>query len=286
MTRRNKNQNQKNGDDDINEGNDESQIITLLKTLVSQQSDNSKLMQAMVSNSNSNTSMKESIDVKYDSLSTDILNLHARMDALEKENKELKKCNVENEEKIRELEKLVHKSGDDVDEVEQYVRRSCLVINNLKSEHGKSDEEVFLNMCDDKFREKFTISSDMISKIHRVPRPQHSNVDRNSPNALIVKFNKDRHRDMVFKNKRVMKGSGITISELLTNKRSSLMKQCIDRIPGGTNRSIWTDNGRIYAKYSKDDYNSHSAQIKNIDDIEKFIQDINPLLPRPAASGP
>ena len=69
---------------------------------------------------------------------------------------------------------------------------------------------------------------------------------------MVVKFNKDRHRDMIFKNKREMKGSGITITEFLTSKRSALLKQCIDKIPGGPNRAVWTDNRRIYEKYSKD----------------------------------
>ena len=124
----------------------------------------------------------------------------------------------------------------------------------------------------------------MISKIYRVPRPPSSNVDRSKPHSTVVKFNKDRHRDMIFKNKREMKGSGITITELLTSKRSALLKQCIDKIPGGPNRALWTDNGRIYAKYSKDSHQSHSLQIKTASDIDKFINEITHLLPGPAAA--
>ena len=182
------------------------------------------------------------------------------------------------------LEKQLGESKDEIDEVEQYVRRSCLVINNLPTESNKTDEQVFLGMCEDKFKDKFTVTSDMISKIHRVPRPPSSNVDRSKPHAMVVKFNKDRHRDMIFKNKREMKGSGITITELLTSKRSALLKQCIDKIPGGPNRAVWTDNGRIYAKYSKDNDQSHSLQIKTASDIDKFINEITHLLPGPAAA--
>ena len=136
-------------------------------------------------------------------------------------------------------------------------------------------------MCEEKFRNKFEVTTDMVSKIHRVPRPTHSQVDHSRPNAMVVKFNKDRHRDMIFKNKRLMKGSGITVTELLTSKRSALLKQCINKIPGGPNRAVWTDNGRIFAKYTKDSNQSHSLQIKTASDIDRFIREINHLLPAP-----
>ena len=176
------------------------------------------------------------------------------------------------------LESCSEKSEDDVDDIEQSIRRPCLVINNLPPQRDISDEEVFLDMCQHKFGRKFRVTPEMISKIHRVPKPANR-TDRTKPEAMVVKFSKDKYRDMIFKNKREMKGSGITITELLTNKRSALVKSCIDKIPGGPNRAIWTDNGKIFAKYTKDERNWHSQVIKKEDDISKFIQDINHLLP-------
>ena len=258
---------------------EEKEIISILKLLVKQAEENTKIMQNMAT-----STMKESFEVRFGSVSRDVFDLSTRVDALEKENKRLHKCLEESNAKNKILEKQLEESKDEIDEVEQYVRRSCLVINNLPSESNKTDEQVFLGMCEDKFKEKFTVTSDMISKIHRVPRPPSSQVDRSKPHSLVVKFNKDRHRDMIFKNKREMKGSGITITELLTSKRSALLKQCIDKIPGGPNRAVWTDNGRIYAKYSKDSHQSHSLQIKTASDIDKFINEITHLLPGPAAA--
>ena len=59
------------------------------------------------------------------------------------------------------------------------------------------------------------------------------------------------------------------------------LKQCIDKIPVGPNRAVWTDNGRIFAKYTKDSNQSHSLQIKTASDIDRFIREINHLLPAP-----
>ena len=261
---------------DNDSDNEDTEVISILRLLLKQQEQNQKLMQTMMSNS-----MKENFDVQIDSMSKDVFSLHSRLDALEIENKLLKKRVEESDAKIVMLEQKLGKSNDDIDEVEQYVRRSCLVINNLPSEQNKTDEQVFIKMCEEKFRNKFEVTTDMISKIHRVPRPTHSQVDHSRPNAMVVKFNKDRHRDMIFKNKRLMKGSGITVTELLTSKRSALLKQCIDKIPGGPNRAVWTDNGRIFAKYTKDSNQSHSLQIKTASDIDRFIREITHLLPDP-----
>lgn len=280
-TKKQNDSNKQNDSMSSNNENDceEKEIISILKLLVKQAEQNTKIMQNMAT-----STMKENFEVQFSSVSREVFNLNARVDALEKENKRINKCLEESIAKNIMLEKQLGESKDEIDEVEQYVRRSCLVINNLPTESNKTDEQVFLGMCEDKFKDKFTVTSDMISKIHRVPRPPSSNVDRSKPHSMVVKFNKDRHRDMIFKNKREMKGSGITITELLTSKRSALLKQCIDKIPGGPNRAVWTDNGRIYAKYSKDNDQSHSLQIKTASDIDKFINEITHLLPGPAAA--
>ena len=75
---------------------------------------------------------------------------------------------------------------------------------------------------------------------------------------------------IVFKNKKKLKGSGIVISELLTSKRSALFKRCLERIPGDRNtRSIWTDNCKILVKFGRDS----TLQIKSEEDINKLIRD-------------
>ena len=84
----------------------------------------------------------------------------------------------------------------------------------------------------------------------------------------MVKFAQDRYRDLIFKNKKNLKESGTTITEMLNAKRSALLESCPERIPGGrTERSIWTDNGKILVKIG----NQNPTHIKCDKDIENLI---------------
>ena len=77
---------------------------------------------------------------------------------------------------------------------------------------------------------------------------------------------------MVFTNKKKLKGSGIVISELLTKKRSALLKRCIEKLPGDrTERSIWTDNGKILVKYGRE----MTRLINNEQDLAKITRDFS-----------
>ena len=102
-------------------------------------------------------------------------------------------------------------------------------------------------------------------------KPSNGNTNANSgkPWPSLVKFTDDRYRNMVFRTKKKLAGSGIVISELLTQKRSTLLKKCYEKIVGGpSERSIWTDNGRILVKMG-------DRQIVNItkeNDIDLFLQ--------------
>ena len=92
------------------------------------------------------------------------------------------------------------------------------------------------------------------------------------PQGLIVKFSQDRFRDVVFTNKKKLKGSGIVISELLTKKRSALLKRCIENLPGDrTERSIWTGSGKILVKYGRE----MTKLINNEQDIARITRDFS-----------
>ena len=110
-----------------------------------------------------------------------------------------------------------------------------------------------------------------ISKIHRLGKPLNGNENTNAgkPRPLVVKFTEDTYRDIVFKSKKNLKQTGIVISELLTQKRSLLLKKCYERIPGGpADRSIWTDNGRILVKKAGRDI----VNIIKESDIDLFLE--------------
>ena len=167
--------------------------------------------------------------------------------------------------RVAKLEEKLEQTACDVDEVESYSRRSCLIVHGLKPEHGKTDEETFISLCNDKFRNT-GITNNHIAKIHRIRKGQNS--DPSKPDILVVKFAQDRYRDAIFKSKKNLKESGTTITEMLTAKRSALLKSCLEKIPGGRDqRAIWTDNGKILVKLG----NNNPTHIKCQKDIETLL---------------
>ena len=78
---------------------------------------------------------------------------------------------------------------------------------------------------------------------------------------------------MVFRKKKALKSSGITITEFLTPTRSALLKKCSEKITA--NKSIWTDNGRILVKLQDQ---SEIVHIANNNDLTKFLEEKFPHL--------
>ena len=65
------------------------------------------------------------------------------------------------------------------------------------------------------------------------------------PRPVIVRFLNFRDRLKIFKSKRKLRGSNISISENLTQKRYVLCKMCMDKLGKG---AVWTNEGRITTK--------------------------------------
>lgn len=251
-------------DDYTEENIGDNKLLAILERLLQQQEKNFKLFETTIVNA-----LKESVNAQFASMSNDIFSLNTKMDSLQNENRDLKIKVTENDNKIAHLEKELYKALNETGDLESYVRRQCLVINNLKPQVGKTDLELFLDLCSTNFND-LNITSDTISKLHRLPRNPNTQTDTEKSLALVVKFVKDMTRDSLFKNKRNLKGKGVTITELLTSKRSHLLSKCIEKIPyDPLTRAIWTDNGRILVKLG----NTRPVLIKTPDDLEKLIRE-------------
>ena len=206
---------------------------------------------------------------RIDKLEHDMHELRDERDkANTRANNDQKRADVA-EAKVVRLEANLETVHTNIDEVEMNSRRSYLVVNNLPGESDKTDEDVFIKMCDDHLRIKVT--KDQLYSVTRA-RGKQSNVDpvrANKPRSMIIRFQNEKNRDTVFNNKRCLKGKGIVITEFLTAKRSQLLKECISRIQGDfSTRSIWTDNGKILVKIKNKDGITHIA---SSNDLEKFL---------------
>ena len=91
---------------------------------------------------------------------------------------------------------------------------------------------------------------------------------------MIIKFQNEKARNRVFSNKSKLKGTGKIMSELLTPKKSALLKECIELIPGSYHdRSIWTHYGKILVR--KSGTSTKTYEIKSGNDIRKFLAEHN-----------
>ena len=99
---------------------------------------------------------------------------------------------------------------------------------------------------------------------------------------MLIKFQNEKARNLIFSNKKKLKGSGKVINEFLTPRRSALLKECYDTIPGTfSERSIWTHNGKILVRKNGSDNTTH--EIKCTDNIQTFLAKHN-LTARGASS--
>lgn len=142
---------------------------------------------------------------------------------------ELKTALVKRDEKIEALEAKV-------DELEQYQRRQCLRIFGVEEQEAEDTDKLVMEVGK---RIGVDVNVMDIDRSHRIGR---RDVGNDRPRPIIVKFVSYRKRSEVFKNKRLLKKTGVTIREDLTRIRHNILKEAITKF--GVN-SVWTQDGVI-----------------------------------------
>ena len=137
-----------------------------------------------------------------------------------------------------------------------------------------------MKVCKDNLKLDATQSDIIKSNIVNIHRIRESLVKRNTttpnnkPRPLLVKFNSEKVKNMIFRKKKALKGTGIVITEFLTPTRSTLLKKCFEKIT--VDKSIWTDNGRILVKLHGQEDISHIA---NDSELDNFLENKCPTIP-------
>ena len=259
-----------------------SNLIEVLKILISacEKNTENSVKTGVVQCDNLVNVLRERLDNDRAHTDSEIFKLHDSFDKLKSENQALVNKIENAEARIKFLEGQLTSANHDIDDLEQTRRSSYLVVNNLPHESGTTDEQSFLNICQNKINvgtENLNLIKSKISEVHRFHVPRNDRTAQSQaannigkPRPLVVKFTDPKYRDIVYKKKKALKNSGIVITEYLTKKRSALLKLCFDKIPGSnTERSIWTDNGRILVKLIGKDI----VHIKDVHDLNTFLQE-------------
>lgn len=147
----------------------------------------------------------------------------------------------------------------------QYSRRNNLRIFGIPEDEGTrttrasaSLEEKVLKCCSDKMNVQ--IKSENIDRVHRIGKKG----DR--PRCVIVKFTIYRYRHLVFSNKKVLEGSGVSVNEDLTKNRYLLYMKTVEHF-GRDN--VWTSDGAVMVNYQN---SKHKILVDNdlIEMVDKF----------------
>lgn len=84
-------------------------------------------------------------------------------------------------------------------------------------------------------------------------------VESNAKQHIIVKFASYRDKHSVMRNRRMLKGSGITISENLTKARVTLLKSAQETFG---REHVWTMDGVVWVKHMNRKYRiTHEAEL-------------------------
>ena len=124
----------------------------------------------------------------------------------------------------------------ELDDLEQYGRRNNLRINGIPETESENTTELVKTLANDKLG--VTLDDRDFDRSHRVGK------SGTHPRSILVKFTNYTARNIVIKQRRKLKGSGITIQEDLTKKNQNLLKKTAQQT-GVV--STWSRDGRVFA---------------------------------------
>ena len=166
---------------------------------------------------------------------------------------ELEKCNSAFETTLNQLQtdnkhlhdKIINLEYS-LDDQEQRNRNYCLLLHGVEENERENTDDVVIETINKELG--LNIKMENIQRSHRVGPRNNSRATRNKQvksRPIIFRFRDFRERQRVFKNKKLLKGKGISISENLTKKRYALYQLATTKYGRG---NVWTIEGRITTK--------------------------------------
>ena len=115
-----------------------------------------------------------------------------------------------------------------------------MLIHGLSETKTEDTDEMVLDVINSKLNiEMFQISIDRSHRLGKQKGPGQK------LQAIIVKFTRYKERHHVFRNKKLLKGTGISVTESLTLKRMEHLKKAREQHGFG---NVWTLHGKIMFK--------------------------------------
>lgn len=108
-----------------------------------------------------------------------------------------------------------------MDALEQYTRRNNLRLVGIPEDPNEKIDEIVIHTLNEKLKLNLTLHD--VERSHRVGKRAER-----ATRAIIIKFASYRTRANVFKEKRHLKGTGLTLREDLTKFRLDLFRKAVD----------------------------------------------------------
>ena len=180
------------------------------------------------------------------------------------------------ENRISELEKKVSQLEVDVDNLQQYSRRPNLRIYGIRDTHdGEDTDSKVITLINRDLKLNPPIKQTDIERSHRLGSAVNKHGKPNN-RPIIVRFNSERTRDTVFKERFQLKHYNslhrddmVFVNEDLTPRRAALTAQTRDLKKRKVISDCWTYNGNIMIR---DPANLVHA-VKSASDLDKFKSD-------------
>lgn len=167
------------------------------------------------------------------------------------------------ESKIKELQTTNDDMKSKIDEMEQRSKLFQLRIYGLHEKKNKNDIEDLNLLVTQMFQSKLDLKDINLVNCYRVG-PALNNKDR----ATVVTFDSLKQRNIVFLNKKRLKGSKMIIVEELTRSRYELMSLAREKL--GKNM-VWSSNGKIFTRVD-----DKKICIKSEDDVANIHDNLEP----------
>ena len=161
----------------------------------------------------------------------------SKMAALECENHTLKTdINVLHAE-IADVRSLLQRQRSDLNDIQQYSRKSHVRVFGMPEEQNENCQVKVTDLINSKLN--YSIDDNTVEVAHRVGKVGEK------PRAILVRFHRRDIKYSVMKARKMLRGSGISISEDLTKTNLNLVKESKQhpRI-----EDAWGWNGKVFAK--------------------------------------
>ena len=124
-----------------------------------------------------------------------------------------------------------------LDRHERYSRRNCLLIHilHVKENEKQDTDNVAVEIFEKEMQEKVSVNDIDPVKLEK-------KYTRSRPRPTLIKFAKYNIANAIFRNKKILKGKTISITENLTKKRIIEMKITRETY---SFKNVWSQDGKI-----------------------------------------